>query len=37
MRNAKQGLAELSRPGPLAVLRGDLGMPDIPRDRKSVV
>ena len=30
MRNAKQGLAELSRPGPLAVLRGDLGMSGIP-------
>ncbi len=30
MRNAKQGLAELSRPGPLTVLRGDLGMSGIP-------
>jgi dienelactone hydrolase len=30
MRNAKQGLGELSRPGPLAVLRGDLGMSGIP-------
>jgi dienelactone hydrolase len=30
MRNAKQGLDELSRPGPLAVLRGDLGMSGIP-------
>ncbi len=30
MHNAKQGLAELSRPGPLAVLRGDLGMSGIP-------
>ncbi len=30
MRNAKQGLDELSRPGPLTVLRGDLGMSGIP-------
>lgn len=30
MRNAKQGLAELSRPGPLTVLRGDLGMSGLP-------
>ena len=30
MRNAKDALAELSRPGPLAVLRGDLGMVGIP-------
>lgn len=30
MRSAKQGVAELSRPGPLAVLRGDLGMSGIP-------
>lgn len=30
MRNAKRGLGELSRPGPLPVLRGDLGMSGLP-------
>lgn len=30
MKNAKEAIAELSRPGPLPVLRGDLGMVGIP-------
>lgn len=30
LRNAKEGLGVLSRPGPLPVLRGDLGMVGIP-------